>query len=143
MAPATSRTPGTPDGTGTLAAGTPAAQCAIRSTHHSSGPVNRISSCAAAGQNKHSAPAALPSTVIGAISAATARLAAAATTLTRPEMPAISGAVTNCAAHATQTASDNGLGQPAATRRRDQIGAMTTSAAVATTDNARPTSTAN
>ena len=35
------------------------------------------------------------------------------------------------------------LGQPAETRRRDQIGAMTTSAAVATTDKARPTSTAN
>ena len=115
-----------------------AAQCAIRNNHHSSGPVNRISSCAPDGQNRHSAAAAVPSTVIGAISAATARLAAADTRLTRPEMPAISGAVTNCAAHATQTASASGLGQPAATRRRDQIGAMTTSAAVATTDKARP-----
>src|SRR5205807_7562697 len=72
---ATSRTPGGPDGTGTLAAGTPAAQCAMCNTHHSSGPVNRISSCAAAGQNKHDAPAALPNTVIGAISGSTARLA--------------------------------------------------------------------
>ena len=58
-------------------------------------------------------------------------------------MPAISGAVTNCAAHATQTASASHFGQPAATRRRDHTGAMTTSAAVATTDRARPTSTAN
>ena len=81
--------------------------------------------------------------MIGAINAATARLAAADTTLSRPEMPATSGAVTSCAAHATQTASASGLGQPAATRRRDQIGAMITSAAVATTDNASPTSTAN
>jgi hypothetical protein len=139
----TASTPEIPDGTGTLAPGTLAAQCAIRNNHHISGPVNRISSCAPAGQNRHSPPAALPSTVIGAISAATARLAAAATRLTRPEMPAISGAVTNCAAHATQMASASGLGKPAATRRRDQIGAMTTSAAVATTDNAKPTSTAN
>ena len=105
--------------------------------------MNRISRCAPAGQNKHSAAAALPSTVIGAISAATAKLAAAATRLSRPEMPAISGAVTNCAAHATQAASASGLGQPAATRRRDHTGAMTTSAAVATTDNAKPTSTAS
>ena len=41
------------------------------------------------------------------------------------------------------TASASGLGQPRATSRRDQTGAMTTSAAVADTDSAKPTSTAS
>ena len=40
---ATVTTPSSPDGTGIDAPGTPAAQCATRSSHHSSGPVNRIS----------------------------------------------------------------------------------------------------
>ena len=50
-AAATVSTPSSPDGTGTDDPGTPAAQCATRSSHHSSGPVNRISSCAPAGQS--------------------------------------------------------------------------------------------
>ena len=56
----TATTPENPDGTGRLAAGKLAAQCAIRNSHHSSGPVNRISNCAAAGQSGHSAAAACP-----------------------------------------------------------------------------------
>ena len=142
MAAPTTSTPGTPAGTGTVAPGTPAAQCATLNTHHSSGPVKRINSCAPAGHSTHNTAAALPSTVIGAITAATARLATAATRLNRPEIPATSGAVTTCAAHATASASASGLGQPRPTRRRDQAGAMTTSAAVASTDSAKPTSTA-
>src|ERR1700750_1910953 len=42
-----------------------------------------------------------------------------------------------------QTASASGLGQPLATRRPDHTGAMTTSAAVAETESANPTSTAS
>ena len=58
-------------------------------------------------------------------------------------MPATSGAVTTCAAHATARASASGLGQPMATNRRDHTGAMRTSAAVATTESAKPASTAS
>ena len=49
---------------------------------------------APAGHNSHNAAAALPSTVIGATATAAARLATTATRLSRPEIPAISGAVT-------------------------------------------------
>ncbi len=85
----------------------------------------------------------MPITVIGAITPATARFAATATMLNVPEMAATSGAVTSWAATATLTASASGLGQPRATSRRDHAGATTTSAAVADTDNANPTSTAS
>ena len=74
---------------------------------------------------------------------ATARFAATETRLNVPEIPATSGAVTSWAATATLTASASGLGHPRPTRRRDHTGAMTTSAAVADTDNANPTSTAS
>src|SRR5579875_1225628 len=90
----TTMTPGRPTGTGMLAPGTMAAQWATLSTHHTSGPVKRISSCAAAGQHTPTVAAAVPSTVIGTITGAAARLATAATTLTRPEIPATKGAVT-------------------------------------------------
>ncbi|CAG6857444.1 hypothetical protein PICSAR132_02426 [Mycobacterium avium subsp. paratuberculosis] len=141
MTPPTINVPAVPSGTGTVAPGTPAARWATPPTHHNSGPVKRISSRAPAGQIGHSAAAAVPSTVIGAITAATSRFAAAATTLNRPEMAATKGAVTSCAAQATATASANGLGQPRSANRRDQAGARTTSAAVASTDSANPTST--
>ena len=111
---ATHTTPSRPDGTPTDAPGTPAAHRATRSSHHNSGPVNRISSCAPAGHSGHSAAAAVPTTVIGGITAATARLATTATTLNVPDIPATSGAVTSCAATATLTASASGLGQPRA-----------------------------
>ncbi len=121
----------------------PAAQCATRSSHHSSGPVNRMSNSAPDGHSGHSAAAAVPTTVIGGITAATARLAATETTLNVPDIPATRGAVTSCAATATLTASASGLGQPRPVRRRDHTGATTTSAAVADTDSAKPTSTAS
>ena len=105
--------------------------------------MKRINSCAPAGHNTHNAAAALPSTVIGATAAAAARLATTATRLTRPEIPATNGAVTTCAAQATASASASGLGQPRPAKRRDQTGAITTSAAVASTDSAKPTSTAS
>ena len=95
--------------------------------------MNLIRRSALAGHQTDSAAAAVPITVIGAITTATARLASAATTLNVPEMAATSGAVTSCAATATLTASANGLGQPRATSRRDHPGAITTSAAVADT----------
>ena len=57
-------------------------------------------------------------------------------------MAATNGAVTTWAAPATAIASANGLGQPRPTRRPDQPGATTTSAAVATTDSEKPMSTA-
>src|ERR1700722_10852034 len=110
VAQPTSSTPATPSGTGTVAAGTSAADRATPNTHQTSGPVKRINSWAPASHTTHNTAAALPSTVIGAISGATARLAAAATRLTRPEMPATSGAVTTGAAHATARASPSGLG---------------------------------
>ena len=59
--------PAGPAGTGTDAPGIPAAQRATFNSHHSSGPVNRISSAAPAGHNADSAAAAVPITVIGAI----------------------------------------------------------------------------
>ena len=62
----------------------PAAQRAIFNSHHSSGPVNRISSWAPTGHSADSAAAAVPITVIGAITPATARFAATATTLNVP-----------------------------------------------------------
>src|SRR6185312_292859 len=132
-----------PSGTGTVAPGMPAAQRATPPTHHNSGPVKRISSRAAPGHTVQSAAAAVPSTVIGAITAATTRLAAVATRLNRPEIAATRGAVTICAAHATASASASGLGHPLSASRRDQTGAMTISAAVASTDSANPTSTAS
>ncbi|CNV98174.1 Uncharacterised protein [Mycobacterium tuberculosis] len=104
--------------------------------------MNRISTCAPAGHGTTSTAATLPSTVIGAITAATARLATTATRLTRPEMAATSGAVTSCAAAATARASASTFGHPRSTKRRDQTGAMTTSAPVAATDSAKPMSTA-
>ena len=105
--------------------------------------MNRIRQLRARRPQTDSAAAAVPITVIGAITTATARLATTATTLNVPEMAATSGAVTSCAATATLTASANGLGQPRATSRRDHPGAITTSAAVADTDKAKPTSTAS
>src|SRR3954454_4986338 len=140
---ATHTTPSRPDGTPTNAPGTPAAHRATRSSHHNSGPVNRISSCAPGGHSGHSAAAAVPTTVIGGITAATARLATTDTTLNVPDIPATSGAVTSCAATATLTASAGGFAQPRATKRCDHAGAITTSAAVAETDSANPTSTAS
>src|SRR6478609_6184155 len=142
-AAATHTTPSRPDGTPTDAPGTPAAHRATRSSHHNSGPVNRISSCAPGGHSGHSAAAAVPTTVIGGITAATARLATTDTTLKVPDIPATSGAVTSCAAAATLIASATGFGQPRAVSRHDQTGAITTSPAVADTDSAKPTSTAS
>ena len=57
-AAATHTTPSRPDGTPTDAPGTPAAHRATRNSHHNSGPVNRISSCAPDGHSGHSAAAA-------------------------------------------------------------------------------------
>ncbi len=70
-AAATHTTPSRPDGTPTEAPGTPAAHRATRSSHHNSGPVNRINSCAPDGHSGHSAAAVVPTTVIGGISSAT------------------------------------------------------------------------
>ena len=58
------------DGTLIDAPGTPAAHRATRSSHHNSGPVNRISSCAPDGHSGFRAAAAVPTTVIGGITAA-------------------------------------------------------------------------
>src|SRR6201984_533763 len=101
VAEPTSSTPATPSGAGTVAAGTCDDHRATPNTHHTSGPVKRINSWATASHTTHTTAAALPSTVSGAIAGATTRLAPAATRLTRPEMPATSGAVTACAANAT------------------------------------------
>ena len=70
----------------------PAAPRATLSSHHNSGPVNRINNCAPEGHSGHSAAAAVPTTVIGRITAATARLATTDTTLKVPDIPATSGA---------------------------------------------------
>ena len=105
--------------------------------------MNRISSRAAEGQSVDSVAATVPITVMGGMTTATARFATTETRLKVPDMPATIGAVTNCAANATTTASASGLGQPRPTSRRDQTGAITTSAAVAATDSAKPRSTAN
>ena len=127
----TASTPPGPDGTATAAPGTSSAQRATCSSHHSSGPVNRINAPAPGAHTGHRAAAAVPSTVIGGITTATARFASTPIRLSCPEMAAISGAVTTWAASAMHTASASALGQPRATRRADQIGASTTSAAVA------------
>jgi hypothetical protein len=87
--------------------------------------------------------AAVPITVIGTMAIAAARLAITATTLNVPEMAATRGAVTSWAATATLTASESGLGQPRETMCCDHAGATITSAAVADTDKAKPTSTAS
>lgn len=55
----------------------------------------------------------------------------------------MSGAVTRCAATATQVQSASHFGQPLPTSRADHAGARTTRAAVAATDNAKPASTAS
>ena len=81
-AAATVTTPGKRDGTGAVAHGIPPAQCATRNSHQSSGPVNRINISAACGQIGHSAAAAVPSTVIGAMTGVAARFATTATRLT-------------------------------------------------------------
>lgn len=80
---------------------------------------------------------------MGGITGATARLAARPTRLSCPETAATRGAVTSCAAAATQTASATGLGHPRAVNLADQSGAATTRAAVASTESANPISTAN
>src|ERR1700712_3519344 len=100
-AAATTITPANPDGTGTAAPGRLAPQCATLSSHHVSGPVKRISSCPPPGQLVERIAAAVPITVIGGITTATTRFAATDTRLNVPEIPAISGAVTNWAATAT------------------------------------------
>ena len=133
----------TPEGTGTAAAGSAAPVSATRNSHHSSGPVNRMNNRAADGHTGHRAAAAVPSSVIGGMTTATARLASTPTKLSRPEMAATNGAVTNCAASAMQMPSASGFGTPRAVSRADQAGARTTSAAVADTDRANPTSTAS
>src|SRR6185295_11441279 len=112
QAAATVMTPSSPEGTESDPPGTAAAHRATCNNHHSSGPVNRISRSAPAGQSAHNAAAPVPTTVMGGITAATARLAATDTTLKVPDIPATSGAVTSCAATATHTASARGLGQP-------------------------------
>lgn len=138
----THSTPAAPDGTGTAAPGAEAAASATRSSHHRAGPVNLITRPARSGAADANAAAPVPSTVIGGMTTATARLAATDTTLKDPDIAATSGAVTRWAATATQTASASGLGHRRWTRRSDHAGAMTTSAAVAETDSAKPTSTA-
>ncbi|SLJ71102.1 Uncharacterised protein [Mycobacteroides abscessus subsp. abscessus] len=80
---------------------------------------------------------------MGTITSPASTLAAIEAMLTLPEIAAITGAVTSWAATATHSASASGLGQPRAVRRIDQRGANTTRAAVATTDNAKPMSTAS
>src|SRR5882757_7598727 len=140
---ATQNAPAGPDGTGTTAPGTADAHLATRSSHHNSGPVKRTKNCAAAGHTVDTAAAPVPITVMGAMTTATARFAAIDTRLTVPDIPATSGAVTSWAATATLTASARGLGQPRSTSRRDHTGAITTSAAVADADSAKPMSTAS
>ena len=103
--------PSQPEGTGTAAPGIAAQSSATRSSHHSSGPVSRISRAATAGSGTLSAAAAVPSIVMGGMTGVTARLAASPTRLSCPETAAMSGAVTSCAAAATHSASASGLGQ--------------------------------
>ena len=59
----TQPTPSRPDGTVMEAPGTCAAHPATRSSHHNSGPVNRINSCPPDGHWGQSAAAAVPTTV--------------------------------------------------------------------------------
>ena len=62
---ATVTPPGSPAGTDSDAPGTFAVQCATRSSHHNSGPVNLISKSVPAGHSHARAAAAVPTTVIG------------------------------------------------------------------------------
>jgi hypothetical protein len=84
-----------------------------------------------------------PSTVVTATTGSASMFAGIATMLTRPEMAATTGAVTTCAAAATATDS----AMTGGTRRRRsaaaQAGAMSSKAPVASTDIAKPASTAS
>ena len=84
-----------------------------------------------------------PSSVVTATTGSASMFAGIATILTRPEIAATTGAVTTWAAAAT--ASDSAI--KGGTRRRRkapaQPGAMSSNAAVASTDIAKPASTAN
>src|SRR5262249_24568957 len=87
--------PSRPDGTLMEDPGTPAAHRATRNSHHNSGAVTGIKSGAPDGHRRHGVAAAVPTTVIGEITAATARLATTDTTLKVPDIPATSGAATS------------------------------------------------
>ena len=87
--------------------------------------------------------ASSPSTVAGATAGAASRLAGSDTRLTVPESAATSGAVASPAAALTARASATQRPARRARNRRDQAGASSTMAAVASTERANPGSRAS
>ena len=94
-------------------------RAATCSNHHTSGPGEPDQQSRRPAATAHTtAAAAVPSTVIGGITTATARFASTEIRLNCPEIAAISGAVTSCAASAMHDASASGLGHPLADQPR-------------------------
>ncbi len=106
-----------------------------------SGPDSSTSTRAAPWWTGATTAASTPSTVAGATTGAATRLATTDTRLIRPEIATTSGAVTTLAAIGTASASASPIGTPRSRRAAAHRGARSTSAAVATTDNANPGST--
>ncbi len=135
--------PRTPSGTTTDAAGTDAARSATVINHHNGADA----SCAVTSANEVLTTAntavTMPTTVMGATTGETSTFATTPTTLNVPAIAATTGAVTTWAAAATATTSAAARGHPRARSQSTQIGATSTSPAVANTDNTNPTSTAS
>ncbi len=141
--PPSSTAPPRPAGHGDVASGSEAATRAVAASQPAGQPASQTRTSAAGDQSGAATAATRPSRVTGATAGAATRFAGSETQLTVPVSPATSGAVAAPAAALTASASASGGQQPRLRSPRDQPGASRTMAAVATTDSAKPASTAN
>ena len=140
---ASSSPPAQPPGQATTAAGIRAPTRATRTSHCAGQLASQARNSPPGSQTGDTTAARTPSTVAGATTGAAARLAAIATRLTVPEMPAMIGETATCAAAGTATASARPAGTPRRRNPSRHRGASSNSPAVATTDRAKPASPAN
>jgi len=143
VAPAMPNAPGTPPGTTTVADGIAAQRWATCTNHHTAGPAIRTTSSPAAGHVGSSTVASTPSKVAIPTAGAARMLASTATRLSFADRPAITGAVTTKAASGTANSSATPAGTPRVRMPSAHPGASSTNPAVASTDSAKPASTAS
>jgi hypothetical protein len=132
------RPPAIPPGQPTVAPCSPPKKFASQTSQRHGHPARSASRRAGANHSGDTTAAAKPTIVVGATTGSASTFAGMATRLTRPEIAAMIGAVTTCAAAATATDSAMTAGTRLRRKATAHAGASTSSAAVASTDMAKP-----
>ncbi len=130
--------PATPPGQPRLAPSRPPRRSATRTSQRHGHPASHASTRAPPSHTGAIAAATNPNTVAGATAGSASTFAGMATRLTRPEIAAMTGAVTACAAAATAIASATPIGTCQRRSWAAHPGAISNSAPVARADMAKP-----